>query len=336
MARMSCAATPSTDSIVPMICTSLRKPLGQSGRIGRSTMRALSVAFSEARPSRLKKPPGILPAAYIFSSMSTVSGKKSVPSRASVRPTAVASTTRVAAADGDCAVRLSGQLAGREGDLLAPDVDRDGDLVELQVRSCSFPASSVCCIAAHSDRGRPARSCFMPAISSGRLAAEAELADQLAVGLEVVPLEVLQEAAPAPDQRSAARAASGGRACVPQVLGELVDASASGARSAPRPSRCPFSPRPNLRTSSSLPSWSASSRLPVGVPPVSQVTAAGKAAAPGGGRRQCSADRARARQSAGRCATTSIWRPSSGQAGRSLRYMRTSRVECGMRLSLTV
>ena len=40
-------------------------------------MRAVSVAFSPARPSRLKKLPGILPAAYIRSSTSTVSGRKS-------------------------------------------------------------------------------------------------------------------------------------------------------------------------------------------------------------------------------------------------------------------
>ena len=93
MARVSWLCSPSIESTVPMICTSLRKPFGQSGRIGRSTMRAFSVAFSEALPSRLKKPPGILPAAYIFSSISTVRGKKSVPSRASLRPTAVASTT---------------------------------------------------------------------------------------------------------------------------------------------------------------------------------------------------------------------------------------------------
>ena len=92
IARMSCACTPSIDSTVAMTWTSFWNPLGQSGRIGRSTMRAFRVAFSEALPSRLKNPPGILPAAYIFSSMSTVSGKKSTPSRASVRPTAVAST----------------------------------------------------------------------------------------------------------------------------------------------------------------------------------------------------------------------------------------------------
>ena len=93
MASTSWACSPSTERTVPMTWTSLRKPFGQSGRIGRSTMRAFRVAFSEARPSRLKKPPGILPAAYIFSSMSTVRGKKSAPSRASARPTAVARTT---------------------------------------------------------------------------------------------------------------------------------------------------------------------------------------------------------------------------------------------------
>src|SRR3954451_19086149 len=40
-------------------------------------MRAVSVPFSPARPSRLKNEPGILPAAYIRSSTSTVSGRKS-------------------------------------------------------------------------------------------------------------------------------------------------------------------------------------------------------------------------------------------------------------------
>jgi hypothetical protein len=56
-------------------------------------MRAVRIARSVGRPSRLKKPPGIFPAAYIRSSTSTVRGKKSAPSRASVRPMAVARTT---------------------------------------------------------------------------------------------------------------------------------------------------------------------------------------------------------------------------------------------------
>ena len=40
-------------------------------------MRAVSVAFSPERPSRLKNEPGILPAEYMRSSTSTVSGRKS-------------------------------------------------------------------------------------------------------------------------------------------------------------------------------------------------------------------------------------------------------------------
>ena len=44
-------------------------------------MRAVRVPFSPARPSRLKKLPGILPAAYMRSSTSTVSGRKSTSRR---------------------------------------------------------------------------------------------------------------------------------------------------------------------------------------------------------------------------------------------------------------
>jgi hypothetical protein len=45
----------------------LRKPGTKSGRIGRSISREVSVSFSDGRPSRLKKPPGILPAAKVYS-----------------------------------------------------------------------------------------------------------------------------------------------------------------------------------------------------------------------------------------------------------------------------
>src|SRR5919112_3077212 len=62
-------------------CVSKCQPLGKSGRIGWSIMRAVSVPFSPARPSRLKNEPGILPAAYIRSSTSTVSGRKSTSLR---------------------------------------------------------------------------------------------------------------------------------------------------------------------------------------------------------------------------------------------------------------
>src|ERR1700755_92213 len=66
---------------IATICVSLRQPLGKSGRIGRSIMRAVSVPFSPARPSRLKNEPGILPAAYMRSSTSTVRGRKSTSRR---------------------------------------------------------------------------------------------------------------------------------------------------------------------------------------------------------------------------------------------------------------
>ncbi len=56
---------------------SLRRPLTKDGRSGRSIRRQVRIASSEGRPSRRKNEPGIRPAAYIRSSTSTVSGKKS-------------------------------------------------------------------------------------------------------------------------------------------------------------------------------------------------------------------------------------------------------------------
>src|SRR5204863_109809 len=63
MHRMSCGVTMSAERVVQITCTSFLNPFGQSGRIGRSIIRAVRIAFSVGRPSRLKKPPGILPAA---------------------------------------------------------------------------------------------------------------------------------------------------------------------------------------------------------------------------------------------------------------------------------
>ncbi|CAM5258347.1 hypothetical protein SVIOM342S_00820 [Streptomyces violaceorubidus] len=63
--------------IVATTWISLRRPFLKDGRSGRSIRRQVRTASSEGRPSRRKKLPGILPAAYIRSSTSTVSGKKS-------------------------------------------------------------------------------------------------------------------------------------------------------------------------------------------------------------------------------------------------------------------
>ncbi len=57
--------------------TSLRRPFLKVGRSGRSMSRQVRMASVEGRPSRRKKLPGILPMAYMRSSTSTVSGKKS-------------------------------------------------------------------------------------------------------------------------------------------------------------------------------------------------------------------------------------------------------------------
>ena len=57
--------------------TSLRRPLTNDGRSGRSISRQVRMASSLGRPSRRKNEPGMRPAAYIRSSTSTVSGKKS-------------------------------------------------------------------------------------------------------------------------------------------------------------------------------------------------------------------------------------------------------------------
>ncbi len=56
-----------TETTVAITCTSFTKPFGKSGRIGRSIKRAISVSPSLGRPSRLRKPPGIRPAAYMRS-----------------------------------------------------------------------------------------------------------------------------------------------------------------------------------------------------------------------------------------------------------------------------
>ena len=123
MARMSYGFTWSTDIGIATSCVSRRQPLGKSGRIGRSIMRAVSVPFSPARPSRLKKLPGILPAAYMRSSTSTVRGRKSTSLRF---PAVAVERTIVSPALHDHgAAGLLGQLAGLERNLVPPDLDGD-------------------------------------------------------------------------------------------------------------------------------------------------------------------------------------------------------------------
>ena len=110
--------------------TSLRRPLAKVGRSGRSIRRQVRIASSDGRPSRRKNEPGMRPAAYIRSSTSTVSGKKSNCSLG-WRPAVVADSSMVSPMGGDDgAGGLTGEPAGLEGDGAAAEAavvdDRGG------------------------------------------------------------------------------------------------------------------------------------------------------------------------------------------------------------------
>ena len=109
MASTSCGFSWSAPRTVTTTWVSLRYPSAKLGRSGRSISRAVRMAVSDGRPSRRKNEPGIFPAAYIRSSTSTVSGKKSIPSRTLESALAVASTTvspsRATTAPCDCWAR---------------------------------------------------------------------------------------------------------------------------------------------------------------------------------------------------------------------------------------
>src|SRR5215217_7830688 len=72
-----------------MTWTSLRYPFGKRGLKGRSVRRAVRMALSLGLPSRFMKPPGILPAEAILSSMSTLKGRKSTPGLAATERVAI-------------------------------------------------------------------------------------------------------------------------------------------------------------------------------------------------------------------------------------------------------
>ena len=67
IARTSESFSASAEIRSATICVSYRQPLGNSGRIGRSIRRLVSTSFSAGLPSRLKKPPGMRPEAYVYS-----------------------------------------------------------------------------------------------------------------------------------------------------------------------------------------------------------------------------------------------------------------------------
>ncbi len=82
-----------SESTVSTIWISLRRPFTKDGRSGRSISRQVRIASSDGRPSRRKNEPGMRPAAYMRSSTSTVSGKKSSPSLGCLDTEVAESTT---------------------------------------------------------------------------------------------------------------------------------------------------------------------------------------------------------------------------------------------------
>src|SRR6187200_1762630 len=233
IARMSCGTTMSAERTVQITCTSFLKPFGQSGRIGRSIMRAVSVARSVARPSRLKKPPGIFPAAYIRSSTSTVRGKKSASGRESVRPTAVArimvsplrTTTAPSACFASLPVSKRSSAAPTSTDTVACCP------VEMVLIPCLFPSlfrfGGRWRFEPAARRRREARSnAHLPSrLRSSGLAPETELLDEGPIALEVLALQVVEEPPPAADelQQPAPRVVV--LRVRPEVLRQLVDAA---------------------------------------------------------------------------------------------------------------
>ena len=82
----------STQSTVPTTTTSFLKSFGNNGLNGLSIALDVKIALSLGFPSLFKKPPGIFPTEYSFSSKSTDNGKKSIPSLGSLEAVTLTNT----------------------------------------------------------------------------------------------------------------------------------------------------------------------------------------------------------------------------------------------------
>ncbi|OPZ92943.1 MAG: hypothetical protein BWY73_00566 [candidate division TA06 bacterium ADurb.Bin417] len=91
-ASMSGSTSGSKEKTKEQTWISRFRVLGKSGRMVRSMSRQVSTSFSVGRPSRLKNPPGNLPAAEMCSRYSTVRGRKSCRFSSSLPKTRVVRT----------------------------------------------------------------------------------------------------------------------------------------------------------------------------------------------------------------------------------------------------
>src|SRR5215475_11068661 len=192
-------------------------------------MRAVRMARSVGRPSRLKKPPGIFPAAYMRSSTSTVSGKKSAPSRASVRPCAVPRTTVCPL---DTTTAPSACLASFPVSkvMSRPPISTVTDTGTPAGCSASTMLISVLFLHCACEGWRLGQRPSLWALAQAppflvlELAAEAELLDEGAIALEIFPLQVVQEPAAATDELEQPATRVVIVLMRPEMLRELVDA----------------------------------------------------------------------------------------------------------------
>src|SRR6266576_2453575 len=168
-------------------------------------MRAVRIARSVGRPSRLKKPPGILPAAYMRSSTSTVSGKKSAPSRGSIRPCAVANTIvspeRTTTEPSACFASLPvSNVISRPPTVTLTSARRSVataiDCPPLRFAGeWGLESASAAALARISTLPRLSRARVWPGLGVhfAGLPAQSQFLDQCAVSLQVVLLEIGQE-----------------------------------------------------------------------------------------------------------------------------------------------
>src|SRR3954465_1320435 len=106
-------------------------------------MRAVSVPFSPARPSRLKNAPGILPAAYMRSSTSTVSGRKSTSRRL---PTVAVLRTMVSPWRTTTAPEACRAILPVSKEIVSPAISTETVVTAASVLICAaFPGPPVCC-----------------------------------------------------------------------------------------------------------------------------------------------------------------------------------------------
>src|ERR671936_869673 len=117
---MSCALTNSADRIVPTMFTSFLNPFGQSGRIGRSIMRAVRIALA------LEEAAGDL-AGGVHPLLDVDGEREEVGALARLHaPLGGGQDHRVALTNDNGTVGLLSELARLEGDLAARDLHRDG------------------------------------------------------------------------------------------------------------------------------------------------------------------------------------------------------------------